>query len=274
MIGLQEIKEHITRVKNFVLFKKKVKDIPDIECPDISLHAMFVGPPGSGKTSVGLLYASILKEAGILSKGNLLLANGRNAFMGKYVGSEEKNVRMALAAAKGNVLLVDEAYTLVNANEMDYARNVLPMMLQLLSDEEYRDIAVILCGYDAEMDFLLSSNPGLRSRFPNIFHFEDYSLDELQKIAVKKIQQSGYILTDEANRKISQVLQEMYESRVKTQWANGREASNLFDRILVAHANRCISSGAEGDMLITITVEDIPEAEKKPVKKSRKIGFH
>lgn len=274
MVGLEEIKSHITKLKNFVLFKKKLKEFPEIKCPQISLHSLFVGTPGTGKTSVALLYASILKEAGILSKGNLLLVNGRNGFMGKYVGAEEKNVRMALAAAKGNVLLIDEAYTLVSPNEMDYARNVLPMMLQLLADEEDRDIAVILCGYDTEMESLLSSNPGLRSRFPNIFHFEDYSLDELHKIAVKKIQQSGYKLSNEAEKKIAHVLQDMYENRVEEQWANGREASNLFDRILIAHANRCISSGAEDDMLITITAEDIPEARNKTGRKSRRIGFH
>jgi hypothetical protein len=111
MVGLDDIKDYITKLKSLVLFKKKLGHIPGVQCPKVSLHSIFKGAPGTGKTTVALLYASVLKEAGIISKGNLLLANGRNAFMGKWVGTEEKNVRMALAAARGNVLLIDEAYT-------------------------------------------------------------------------------------------------------------------------------------------------------------------
>ena len=273
MVGLDDIKDYITKLKSLVLFKKKLGHIPGVQCPKVSLHSIFKGAPGTGKTTVALLYASVLKEAGIISKGNLLLANGRNAFMGKWVGTEEKNVRMALAAARGNVLLIDEAYTLVSPNEMDYARNVLPLMLQLLADEENRDIAVVLCGYDSEMEYLIQSNPGIRSRFPNIFKFKDYSIEELHKITVDKIKQSGYMLTDEAAQKITDVLKKMYQNKVEGQWANGREAGNLFDKVMIAHADRCISSGAEGEMLITITVDDIPDFEADPLLKARRIGF-
>lgn len=273
MVGLDDIKDYITKLKSLVLFKKKLGHIPGVQCPKVSLHSIFKGAPGTGKTTVALLYASVLKEAGIISKGNLLLANGRNAFMGKWVGTEEKNVRMALAAARGNVLLIDEAYTLVSPNEMDYARNVLPLMLQLLADEENRDVAVVLCGYDSEMEYLIQSNPGIRSRFPNIFKFKDYSIEELHKITVDKIKRSGYMLTDEAAQKITDVLKKMYQNKVEGQWANGREAGNLFDKVMIAHADRCISSGAEGEMLITITADDIPDFEADPLLKARRIGF-
>ena len=275
MIGLGDIKEHISALRNLVLYKKKLRNYPEITPPEISLHSIFKGSPGTGKTSVALLYASVLKEAGILSKGYLLLANGRNSFMGKWVGTEEKNVRMALAAAKGNVLMIDEAYTLASPNEMDYVRNVLPLMLQLLADEEYRDIAVVMCGYDHEMEFMLNSNPGLRSRFPNVFHFKDYSKEELYDIAIKRITQNGYKISDEASEKISKVLEQMYQNRDISKWANAREVSNLFDKILVAHANRCISSDIEGEMLITITEEDIPDMSKAGSSRGacKKIGF-
>lgn len=273
MVGLDDIKDYITKLKSLVLFKKKLGHISGVKCPEVSLHSIFKGSPGTGKTSVALLYASVLKEAGIISKGNLLLANGRNAFMGKWVGTEEKNVRMALAAARGNVLLIDEAYTLVSPNEMDYARNVLPLMLQLLADEENRDIAVVLCGYDSEMEYLIQSNPGIRSRFPNIFKFKDYSMEELHKMAVEKIVRSGYMLTDDAALKIADVLQKMYQNKVEGQWANGREVGNLFDKVVIAHADRCISSGAEGEMLVTITAEDIPDFKAEHLLKPRRIGF-
>lgn len=273
MVGLDDIKEHITQLKNFVQFKTKLRNVPGVKCPEVSLHSIFKGAPGTGKTTVAQLYASVLKEAGIISKGNLLLANGRNAFMGKWVGTEEKNVRMALAAARGNVLLIDEAYTLVSPNEMDYARNVLPLMLQLLADEEYRDIAVVLCGYDSEMEYLIQSNPGIRSRFPNIFQFKDYSMEELHEMAVRKIEQSGYKLTEDAAAKIADVLKKMYQNKVEGQWANGREVGNLFDKIMIAHANRCVSSGVEEEMLITITADDIPDFKAEASHKQHRIGF-
>ena len=274
MVGLEHIKGYIVKLKNLVLFKKKlIECFPEIKCPEVSLHSVFAGSPGTGKSSVALLYASLLKEAGILSKGNLLMCNGRDAFMARWVGSEEKNVRMALSAAKGNVLLIDEAYTLVTPNELDYARQVLPLMLQLLADEEYRDVAVILCGYSSEMEYLLSSNPGLKSRFPNYVMFEDYSVDELHKMAVNKIKRNGYILQDEAEEKIMNLLQAMYDTRKEGQWANGREVSNIYDKIIITHADRCISSEAEGEMLITITPEDIPDMEKAVVRNTRRIGF-
>lgn len=273
MVGLEHIKEHIVKLRNLILFKKKIECFPGIECPEVSLHSVFVGAPGTGKSSVALLYASLLKDAGILSKGNLLMCNGRDAFMARWVGSEEKNVRMALAAAKGNVLLIDEAYTLVTPNELDYARNVLPLMLQLLADEEYRDVAVILAGYNSEMEYLLSSNPGLKSRFPNYVVFEDYPVDELYEMAVNKITRNGYLLQEDAADKIRNLLQMMYDTRKEGQWANGREVSNLYDRIIIKHADRCISSEAEGDMLITITPEDIPELDKAAVRNTRRIGF-
>lgn len=273
MVGLDDVKNYLVKMKNLALFNNKLRDFPGVKVPKVSLHSIFAGSPGTGKTTVALMCASLFKEAGILSKGNVLVAQGRNAFLGRWVGTEEKNVRMCLAAAKGNVLVIDEAYTLVTPNELDYSRNVLPMMLALLGDEEYRDISVILCGYTREMDELLKSNPGLRSRFPNYFKFEDYSVAQLFQIIVNRFKDSGYILTDEATEKIKCFLEHMYENRIETQWANGRECSNLYDKIISLHATNCISSGAEGEALITIRPEDIPEIDKDSVRKTRRIGF-
>lgn len=274
MVGLDEIKTHLAKLKNLVAYRKMLKGFKGIYCPEVSLHSVFKGSPGTGKTSVGLLYASLLKEAGILSRGYLLLANGRDSFMGRWVGSEEKNVRMALAAAKGNVLMIDEAYTLVSPNEMDYSRNVLPLMLQLLADEEYRDVAVILCGYTSEMECLLQSNPGLRARFPHLFLFPDYSVEQLKSMAVTRIQKSGYTLSKDAEVKLEDVLQQMYRNRVEPQWANGREVTNLFDRIMISHADRCVCSSVEGEMLLLITPEDIPDCTDHRQDHTKRIGFH
>ena len=125
------------------------------------------------------------------------------------------------------------------------------------------------------MEELLNVNPGLRSRFPNVFNFKDYSVAELYEMMLNRIDQNGYRISDNAASKISEVLESMYKNRNPEQWANGREVTNLFDKILVTHANRCISCGVDGDMLITITSDDIPAYVNagNPARKVRQIGF-
>ena len=98
-------------------------------------------------------------------------------------------------------------------------------------------------------------------------------MEELHEMAVRKIEQSGYKLTEDAAAKIADVLKKMYQNKVEGQWANGREVGNLFDKIMIAHANRCVSSGVEEEMLITITADDIPDFKAEASHKQHRIGF-
>lgn len=277
MVGLDGVKSHVRRLRNLALYKKRIArhDI-QVHCPPISLHSCFVGNPGTGKTTVAILLASLLHSAGALSVGNVIIAN-RASFLSRWVGSEERNVAMVLAMSKGSVLMIDEAHNLIQgANEMDYSRNVLPIMMTTLADESEsaRDFCVVLCGYEKELDKAMQTDPGIVSRFPNRFVFEDYNLDQLYEMILKRIEKSGYILQDDASRKIYLTLGEMYENRDPDKWSNAREVSLLWERILICHAERCVLREVTEDKeLITITVDDIPVWERPEVKTSGKIGF-
>lgn len=273
LVGLDNVKGHLKRLANLIEFNRMIcKENLKAKCPKVSLHSLFLGNPGTGKTTLAMLYASLLHKAGVLSGGNVIVAN-RGSFLGRWVGTEERNVAMVLEMSKGNLLMLDEAHTFAGASPNDYARNVLPMMMTALADESRRDFAVVLCGYEAEMENLLKTDPGLAGRFSNRFHFEDYQPQQLLEIARERITGSGYILSDSSLQKLDTLLEMMYKNRKKG-WANAREVASVCDNILVTHADRCIREKRSGMDLIKITEEDIPafvaDREGAPL---RKIGF-
>lgn len=275
MVGLDDVKSHVRRITNLSLFRKKLenKNI-HVKLPTISLHTCFVGNPGTGKSTVAVLFASLLHAAGVLSSGNVIIAN-RASFLGRWVGSEERNVAMLLEMSKGSVLMIDEAHNLLlGANPSDYSRNVMPIMMTALADETNRDFAVLLCGYEKEMDEAMATDPGIRSRFPNRFVFEDYNVEQLYEMAVGRIAGGGYILEDTASEKLHDILQLMYDHRDPANWANAREVSTLWENIMIRHAERCILQGVSvNKALITITSDDIPEYKPVAIKPRTKIGF-
>lgn len=275
MVGLDEIKEHIRRIRNLSLFRDKLqaRNI-HVKLPSVSLHTCLLGNPGTGKSTIALLFASLLHSAGILSKGNVIVAN-RASFLGRWVGSEERNVAMLLAMSEGSVLMIDEAHNLMlGANESDYSRNVMPIMMTALADESKRDFAVLLCGYEKEMEKAMQTDPGIRSRFPNRFVFEDYDLEQLHEMAINRIVRGGYILEASVSELIHDLLKRMYDARTAGSWANAREVSTLWENIMIKHAERCILQGVTGNKaLITITSDDIPEYKPAVIKARTKIGF-
>lgn len=276
MVGLDEIKEHISRIRNLSLFRDKLqaRNIY-VKLPTVSLHTCLLGNPGTGKSTIALLFASLLHSAGILSKGNVIVAN-RASFLARWVGSEERNIAMLLAMSKGSVLMIDEAHNLMlGANSSDYSRNIIPIMMTALADESDRDFAVLLCGYEKEMDKAMQTDPGIKSRFPNRFVFEDYNVDQLHKMALNRIASGGYILEDSVSELIHNLLKNMYDNRNPDSWANAREVSTLWENIMIRHAERCILQGVTRDKaLITITSDDIPEYKPTVAKARTKIGFY
>ena len=232
-----------------------------------------MGNPGTGKTSVAVLYASLLHKAGVLSGGNVIIAN-RGSFLGRWVGTEEKNVNMVLEMGKGNLIMIDEAHTLAGANPNDFSRNVLPMFMTALADENNRDFAVVLCGYEKEMDKLMNTDPGLASRFPNKFVFEDFLPGQLYAIGCGRIKDNGYHLENDAAEKLEKLLLAMYGNRTDG-WANAREIATVCEKILIAHADRCVKKRVRGEGLLVITEDDIPEYVPCKINVGvSKIGFN
>lgn len=272
LIGCKGIKERIDSLIVLNQYNQMVQKMdPAAKLHNISLHSIFVGKPGTGKTTVCKIYGSLLKEAGVLSKGHVVVAN-RSVFIGGVWGDEEKMVRALINMAQGGVLMIDEAYQLNGNHSQDPGKLVIPLFMDLLADENQRDIAVVLCGYKKEMGKLLELNPGLNSRFPNTFDFPDFSFEELLAITLQRVKEYHYRFTRSAWVKYQSVLKAAYQMRDPQTWGNARFVANLLDHIYLLHAKRCVRlKNPNISRLMMITVSDIEPIEV-PTPKNH-IGF-
>jgi len=196
----------------------------------------------------------------------------RGTFIGTLWGDEERSVRQVLEKAKGGVLMIDEAYLLNSKNDNDPGKLVLQLLMNILADESQRDIAVVLCGYKDQMEKLLEMNPGLQSRFPNKFEFQDFSVDELLEITQTRIRDYDYSFTNQAWEKYRGILCQAYQVRDPQTWGNARFVANQLERIYMQHATRCVMQKPEDKQeWRQLTAEDIVPIEV--VRPKTKIGF-
>lgn len=239
------------------------------------LHAMFLGSPGTGKTTVAGIMGRLLKEAGVLSSGHVVVRE-RSTLVSKYYGDEEKAVREAIKEARGGILFIDEAYQLNREDDpKDPGHLVLEAMMTTLADEGRRDWMLILAGYTEPTLRLLDSNPGLASRIPaaNHYTFDDYNTTQLEQIADKYLSDNDYAMSEDARELLRRVLRNDWEHR-DASFGNARHVMNLLETgVLPAMAERvvgmCRPTAAD---LRTITAADIP-APGTPVVRRRTIGF-
>ena len=258
LVGCADIKTRIDELLALNRYNAMVRTaFPGAKTHEVSLHSIFLGQPGTGKTTVCKIFGSLLHEAGVLSKGHVVVAN-RSTFVGSRWGDEESNVRHALELAKGGVLMIDEAYLLVSKHEQDPGRLVLQLLMEVLADEKQRDIAVVLCGYREPMMQLLDTNQGLTSRFPNRFEFNDFTVDELIEITSRRIGEYQYSFTEDAWQKFKDMLASAYKQRDPQSWGNARFVANQLERIYIRHASRCVSeSPTDSKQLLLLTPADI-----------------
>lgn len=240
LVGCEDIKRRMDELLALVRYNRQMNELfPDSKQHEVSLHSLFLGCPGTGKTTVCKIFGSLLREAGVLSKGHVVLAN-RSTFIGTLWGDEERSVNQILEKAQGGVLMIDEAYLLDSGNEKDPGRLVIQLLMNILADESQRDIAVVLCGYREPMLKLLDTNPGLSSRFPNRFEFADFTVDELLQITRHRIKEYQYRFTRSAWIKYRGVLDAAYQVRDPKTWGNARFVANQLESIYIRHATRCI----------------------------------
>jgi len=273
MVGCQNIKTQISDLIELTKYNKWMVDhYPKWKQHHVSLHAIFLGRPGTGKTTVCKIYGGLLKEAGVLSKGHVVVCN-RATFLGSNWGDEENAIRQVLKKARGGVLMIDEAYLLNSNHPNDPGKLILPQFMDILSNEEKRDVAIVLCGYKEPMQKLLDLNPGLASRFPNHFEFKDFSIQELMEITYRRLSEYGYHFTKAGLKKYKAVLAEAYKVRNPNNWGNARFVANLLENIYLFHAKRCMRSKNNDDTkaFFNITPADIQPIEV-PCEKKR-IGF-
>lgn len=270
MIGLASVKNKISDYRNLILMEKK-RNAMGLPTQMHSLHAAFIGNPGTGKTTVAGLLGKILKEMGMLSKGHVVYEE-RSTLLGQYYSSEGEKTIAAMKRAKGGILFIDEAYTLYKPEDpKDPGMNILTTLLTALADESNRDWMLLLAGYPGPMKNLLNGNPGLESRIPeaNRYYFDDYSIDELMQIGDFYCRQKCYELAKDARKALLSVVKRAYNMHDET-FGNGRYMETLFSEEILHNMAQRVSkiSSPTREQLITIEKEDIPSLKQGDYKKS------
>ena len=242
----------------------------------VPLHAMFLGSPGTGKTTVAKMMGLMLARAGVLSRGHVVVKE-RATLLGPNYSMEETNTLKAIEEAQGGILLIDEAYQLYQPDDpRDPGKFVIETLLTALADDSSRDWMLILAGYPEEMKRMFRMNPGFESRIPqsNIYVFDDFTASELMEIAEKYLARHQYTLTPDARDALSARLSADYSRRDRT-FGNARHVVNLIQTaILPAMAVRVVSSDPAGRLSLSeIQASDIPLAAKPVCPPRERIGF-
>ena len=272
LVGCSDIKRRMDELVALTSYNKMMHELfPNGKQHEVSLHSVFLGRPGTGKTTVCKIFGSLLRQAGALSKGHVVVCD-RGTFIGTLWGDEERSMKQVLEMAKGGVLMIDEAYLLNGKHENDPGKLVIQLMMNILADETQRDIAIVLCGYKEPMMKMLDTNPGLQSRFPNKFEFTDFTVDELLEITRRRIKDYDYQFAARAWEKYHGMLTQAYKVRDPETWGNARFISNQLERIYIQHAARCVKQCPKDKReLLMLTPEDIVPIEIPRPK--TKIGF-
>ena len=256
LIGLENVKKDVSELVNLLKVQQK-RTAQGLKNIEITLHTVFLGPPGTGKTTVARLLGRIFKQLDFLSQGQMIETD-REGMVAGYVGQTATKVDAIVTEAKGGVLFIDEAYALSQNVGNDYGAEAVNTLLKRM--EDFRDdFAVVVAGYDEPMQVFIDSNPGLRSRFNRYFHFDHFSPDELFAIFEIYCKKSDFILTEEAKEKLKDTFELLYEKRDDS-FGNARVIRNVFEKVIQKQANRIVTlKRISKKALRTITEEDIPE---------------
>jgi Cdc6-like AAA superfamily ATPase len=254
LIGLEGVKREVRLVADLIQIEKlrRERKLPTL---DQSRHLVFTGNPGTGKTTVARLLAQIYRTLGVVAKGHLIETD-RSRLVAGYVGQTAIQVRHVFDQADEGVLLVDEAYSLMRGGERDFGREAIDTIVKLAEDR--RDaVVVIVAGYPAEMQEFLDFNPGMRSRFPRVIFFPDYTGEELVRI-FESIGEKGQYRLDAAAR---EKLLAWFEAHPRTKgFGNGRLARNTFEAAVATQAGRLVAiKDPTDDQLVTFLADDIPD---------------
>ena len=255
-IGLPGIKREVNNLINMATVHKlrRQHGLPTV---DMSLHMVFTGNPGTGKTMIARLMARIYRSLGILSKGQLVEVD-RSGLVAGYVGQTAQKTTEVIQKALGGVLFIDEAYALNNESQNDFGQEAIDTLLKAMEDNR-EDLVVIVAGYDKLMEAFVHSNPGLESRFNRYLHFDDYSVEEMVDIYKMQMGKGKYRLTPEGEAAVKDYIEASKTHLIS--FGNARGVRNIFERTLVAQSNRLAAlADITVEALTTITDADINDA--------------
>lgn len=273
LTGLEKVKTEVREMVKLVRFyKESKKDVLN----SFSLHNVFIGNPGTGKTTVARIMANIYKALGLLERGHLVEC-GKDTLVAGYVGQTAIKTSEKINEAMGGVLFIDEAYALSSSNSGDFGAEAVEVILKAMEDNRGK-FSLITAGYVDEMNDFLDSNPGLKSRFDNFIHFDDYTIDELFEIAIGMLTSKDLKLEQEAEDELKQIIEFRFKRKDKF-FGNARFIRRLTDKI-IRNQNLRLSDLPKkertAEVLSLIVEDDIASLVKNedfyPAKK-RKFGF-
>ena len=262
LVGLDTVKKEVKNLINLVKVRK-LRQENDLPVPPMSFHMVFLGNPGTGKTTVARLISGLYAAIGVLSKGQLIEVD-RSGLVAGYVGQTALKTQEVIQSALGGVLFIDEAYSLASGGENDFGREAIETLLKAMEDHR-DDLVVIVAGYTGPMEKFIHSNPGLESRFNRYFFFPDYDGNQLTEIFQIQCKKNSYTLTPEADEAALKMFTRLYEERDEN-FGNGRDVRNCFEDMVVRQSNRVAAlENPSKEDLITVKPEDLVDPDEEQV---------